>query len=134
MSNPELQIGKAVEASTDDSSGKAGRPDAFVYYDENCPFCRHLAHLISKSVDASRLVLLPSPESDPSELVVVAGETTHVGRDAWSWLIEHQPVFKEWNWLATKLGLRDEGVTLVMRGAEVLRRLCPTCRRSSGRA
>ena len=130
MSSPEIQIGKAVEASTVGSAGKAGRPGAVVYYDENCTLCRHLAQLISRSTPTSELIVTPTPESNPENLVIEVGDARYVGRDAWSWLVEHHGVFKEWNWLATKLGLREEAVTFVMRGADVLRRLCPTCRRS----
>lgn len=129
MSSPEIQIGKGLEASTVNSAGKAGRPHAVVYYDENCQLCCHLAQLISRSAAAHGLEVSPSQDANPPELVVVAGEAVFVGRDAWSWLMEHHSVFKEWNWLATKLGLRDEAITFVMRGADVLRRLCPTCRR-----
>lgn len=129
MSDPELQIGKVVEASTGTPTGKVGAQPATLYYDENCGLCRQLAHLISRSAERNGLEVLPSQESAPDELVIATQSERYAGRDAWTWLVTHHSVFREWNWLATKLGLQDESTTLVMRGADMLRRFCSRCRK-----
>lgn len=133
MLRPDLQTGKAVEASTVGSPGKVRAAHAVIYYDQNCALCRHLAQLISRKADEHGLTLLASIDPAPEELVVQADGATFTGREAWSWLIEHHSIFREWNWLATKLGWHDEAVTFVMRGADVLRRMCPGCRKSARR-
>lgn len=122
-------IDEAAGASTEDSPGKVRAHAAQVFYDKDCGSCRYLAQLMSKSVAGKSIDFLPSPDPHPQQLVVRAEEVYYAGREAWAWLVDHHPLFREWNWLAAKIGLRDETSQLVMRGAEVLRRLCPKCRR-----
>lgn len=133
MSSHNLSIGKSVEASTQVTPGKVRARAVVVYYDENCGLCRQLAQLMGKSVSEGAMDFLPSPHPQPPHLVVRVDETDYVGREAWSWLVDHHPLFREWNWLAAKIGLREEALQFVMRGAEVLRKLCPKCRRASTR-
>ena len=122
-------IDEAAEASTEDSPGKVRAHAAQVFYDKNCSPCTYLAQLMSRSAFDKGIEFLPSPDPHPQQLVVRVDDVYHAGREAWTWLVDHHPLFREWNWLAAKIGLRDETSQLVMRGAEVLRRLCSKCRR-----
>jgi predicted DCC family thiol-disulfide oxidoreductase YuxK len=106
---------------------------AVVRYDADCSLCRSLADFMAKRVPSDQIVFAASIENRPANLEVEVAEggarRTLVGTEAWQWLLEHHPTLEEMNWIAQKLGMAVVASRSMMRGADVLRRLCFRCRK-----
>ena len=99
--------------------------DSTVHFDRNCELCTLLANLMQRGVSTDEMAFIPSDGA--SELLVVTGEQTYVGQDAWTWILKHHPNLSSLQWLAAKLGLTQNVSHVMARGAHMLKSLCRNC-------
>ena len=50
------------------------------------------------------------------------------GVEAWQWLLERHPSFKEIHWVAQRLGIASGAAKTVALGTDLLRKFCYRCR------
>lgn len=75
-------------------------------YDAECFLCRNLAAFVSQ-----RLALDIRPQSRSAiDISIQIQDRTLTGQEAWAWLIEQDPSFKQISWMATKLGWQSDDV------------------------
>jgi hypothetical protein len=105
----------------------------WVFYDGGCPLCVMLADFSRKKMaHVTDVSFSASAEPNPPEIVVqIRSENmirNLVGKDAWSWLLEHHPSLREIHWVASKLGLTSEVGAVMRRSTDFLRKFCLRCR------
>jgi len=103
-----------------------------VRFDAGCTLCVTLAEFMRARVDSEVMTFAASGSANPEQLVIEfiqENETRQLsGHQAWLWLLEHHPSLSEFNWIAQKLGIAAVSSHVMMRGADLLRRLCFRCR------
>lgn len=103
-----------------------------VRFDAGCDLCVTLSEFMRARVDPEVMTFAASQSANPQHLVVEikqGSEATELsGHQAWLWLLENHPSLSEFNWIAQKLGIAGVSTHVMMRGADLLRRLCFRCR------
>ena len=103
-----------------------------VRFDAGCALCVTLSEFMRARVDPEVMTFVASSSANPEQLVIEfmqENETWQLsGHQAWLWLLEHHPLLSEFNWIAQKLGIAAVSSHVMMRGADLLRRLCFRCR------
>ena len=114
------------------TESKANQPTGMLYYDAQCELCSNLAVFVQKRSDLS-LQIAPSSDLDEkiasksSTIIFYFDNEFYFNNDAWLKLIEQHPDFKQFNWLAAKLGLVPQLASTLNRIAKGVRWLCPSC-------
>ncbi|NRA44595.1 MAG: DUF393 domain-containing protein [Oligoflexales bacterium] len=112
-----------------------------VFYDQDCPLCRSLAHFMGKKV-AGKISfiswqLYQKMQDCPSEHKCLKADTLRVwnghrlleGTDAWHFLLEAHPQLAGLNWLSQKMGITENVSTAISWTGKTARRICFKCRR-----
>ena len=109
-----------------------GTSQVTVRFDAGCALCVTLSEFMRARVDPEVMTFAASRSANPEQLVIEfiqENETRQLsGHQAWLWLLEHHPSLSEFNWIAQKLGIAAVSSHVMMRGADLLRRLCFRCR------
>jgi predicted DCC family thiol-disulfide oxidoreductase YuxK len=132
MKNMELIQNISEQVSTVNPPRKEQDPPSVVRFDPNCTLCKMLANFMQQRVSIHDIVFVASDAPSPDQLVVeacdITGSTLFSGADAWQWLLERHPVFKEINWVAQRLGIASAAAASMSQGGHLLRKFCFRCR------
>ena len=109
------------QVSTGNPPRKEQDPPSIVRFDHECPLCKILAQFMQQRVSIENIKFMPSETPNPDRLMVSACEggvyAEYSGVQAWQWLLERHPTFKEINWVAQRLGIASGSASALVRSA-----------------
>ena len=126
------EVSTAVMARKEHDHQVVATGQVTVRFDAGCALCVTLSGFMRARVEPEVMTFAASQSTNPQHLVVEfmhGSEATELsGHQAWLWLLENHPSLSEFNWIAQKLGITTQTSQVMMRGADLLRRLCFRCR------
>ena len=120
------------QVSTGNTPRKEQDTASIVRFDPECMLCKNLAQFMQQRVSMDEIKFIASSTPHPKQLSVEVCEggahTEYSGVEAWQWLLERHPSFKEIHWVAQRLGIASGAAKTVALGTDLLRKFCYRCR------